>query len=93
MKLEVSRRATRRLREIANHIHRENPSAALHVQKTIRDAFALLTVYPDAGRVVRPKVRRFVVPRLPYLIYYTVDETAGAVIIVTIRHAAQARQS
>jgi toxin ParE1/3/4 len=42
---------------------------------------------------VRPKLRRFVVPKLPYLIYYTVDETIDAVIIVTIRHAAQRRQN
>ncbi|ACB79858.1 MULTISPECIES: type II toxin-antitoxin system RelE/ParE family toxin [Methylorubrum] len=93
MKLEISRRAARRLHEIADYIHRENPSAALHVQRTIRAAFALLATYPDAGRVVRPKLRRFVVPRLPYLIYYTVDETIDAVIIVTIRHAAQRRQN
>ncbi|WP_462121417.1 type II toxin-antitoxin system RelE/ParE family toxin [Methylorubrum thiocyanatum] len=50
MKLEISRRAARRLHEIADYIHRENPSAALHVQRTIRAAFALLATYPDAGR-------------------------------------------
>ncbi|WP_244480526.1 type II toxin-antitoxin system RelE/ParE family toxin [Methylobacterium sp. Leaf399] len=36
-------------------------------------------------------VRRYPVPRLPYLIYYTVDERAGAVVILTVRHAARKR--
>ncbi|MFF8800427.1 MULTISPECIES: type II toxin-antitoxin system RelE/ParE family toxin [unclassified Methylobacterium] len=93
MRLEVSQRATRRLREIADYIHRENPPAASHVQRAIRDAFSLLATYPDAGRLVRPNLRRFVVPRLPYLIYYTVSQAADAVIIVTIRHGAQRQRN
>ena len=93
MKLEVSRRATLRLHEIADYINRKNPSAALHVPQGIREVFRILTIYPEAGRIVRPNLRRLVVPRLPYLVYYTIDEAADAVIIVTIRHAARYRGS
>ena len=91
MRLQVSRRAVGQLHRIADDIHRHDPAAALHVQRTIRDAFRLLADFPDAGRIVRPSVRRFVVPRLPYLIYDTVDATEDAVVIVTVRHAARRR--
>ncbi|WP_232629274.1 type II toxin-antitoxin system RelE/ParE family toxin [Methylobacterium sp. Leaf118] len=91
MKLQVSRRAVGQLYRIADFIHRHDPTAALNVQRTIRDAFQLLADFPDAGRIVRPNIRRFVVPRLPDLIYYTVNTTEDAVVIVTVRHAARRR--
>jgi toxin ParE1/3/4 len=40
---------------------------------------------------VRPGVRAFAVPRLPYLIYYQVDDAADVVTIVTVRHTARRR--
>ncbi|MCJ2143348.1 type II toxin-antitoxin system RelE/ParE family toxin [Methylobacterium sp. E-066] len=43
------------------------------------------------GRSVRPGVRVFAGPRLPYLIYYQVDERREIVTIITLQHAAQDR--
>ena len=93
MKLVLSRQATRRLHEIADYIHERNPSAARRVQRGIRDALALLLTYPEAGRAIEPGVRRFAVPRLPYLIYDRFDEVAGTLQIVPIHHAAMQEES
>ncbi|WP_298967529.1 type II toxin-antitoxin system RelE/ParE family toxin [uncultured Methylobacterium sp.] len=92
MNLVVSDRAIRRLREISTYIQAHHPGAADDVRQAIRSAFTLIAHYPDVGRRVRPRIRRFVVPRLPYLVYYTVDEGAGTVTIITVRHAAQSRR-
>ena len=91
MRLVLSRRATRRLAEIADHIQAKDPAAAGYVKQAIRDALDLLSAYPNVGRSVQPNVRLFVVPRLPYLIYYQVDDASKIVTIVTIRHAARRR--
>jgi plasmid stabilization system protein ParE len=36
-------------------------------------------------------VRKFVTPRYAYLIYYTVDDAAGEIIILSVKHSAQKR--
>ncbi|MHC2018349.1 type II toxin-antitoxin system RelE/ParE family toxin [Methylobacterium sp. CM6247] len=89
MKLLVSATATRRLREIADYIHERHPAAARSVGRAIEDAFDLVGRYPEVGRRLPKRVRRFAVPRLPYLIYYTVDDRADAVVILTVRHGAR----
>lgn len=89
MKLVVSPLAVRRLIAIADHIAADRPAAALGVEAAIRAAFALLTSHPYAGRSVRPDLRRFRVPRLPYVIFYRADERRDEVTIATIRHTAQ----
>ena len=87
MTLRLSRRAALRLRQIAAYLRARNPQAALGVQHAVRDAFALLAEDPNAGHEVHPEVRRFVLPRLPYVIYYRVD--GQDITIITIRHTAQ----
>ncbi|MFK4507326.1 hypothetical protein LPJ38_25865 [Bradyrhizobium daqingense] len=37
-------------------------------------------------------MRKLVTRRYPYLVYYTLDEEAGEVVILTIQHPAQARE-
>lgn len=50
----------------------------------------MLANVPYAGRSVgHEKLRRFAIPRLPYLVFYLVDEGADTVRIVTIRHSAR----
>ena len=91
MKLVYARRAVRRLTEIADYVRERNPGAAAKIEHTIRDTTGLLRRHPFVGRSVRPGVRVFAVPRLPYLIYYQVDERREIVTIITLRHAAQDR--
>jgi len=37
-------------------------------------------------------IRKFVTRKYPYLIYYTLDESTDELIILSIRHPAQARE-
>ncbi len=97
MKLVLSRRAVRRLTEIADYLADTNPAAAVDAQTTIRASLDLLTRYPYAGRVIGDEraatTRVLAVPRRPYLIYYQVNERAERVTVITIRHSAQRRLS
>ena len=49
----------------------------------------MLSDHPQAGRSIGRGLRRYAVPRLPYLIVYRVDEAAAEVAVITIRHAAR----
>lgn len=98
MKLVLSRRAVRRLTEIADYLAERNPAAAQDAQTTIRASLDLLTRFPHVGHLVghegtTPNTRVLAVPRRPYLIYYQVDELAECITVITIRHAAQRRLS
>ncbi|MGU3286403.1 type II toxin-antitoxin system RelE/ParE family toxin [Methylobacterium mesophilicum] len=70
MKLVYARRAVQRLTEIADYVRERNPGAADKVEGAIRETAELLRRHPYVDRSVRPGVRVFAVPRLPYLIYY-----------------------
>ena len=89
MKLVVSGRAARRLHDISAHIRGDNPAAARDVQRALDQAFALLVRHPFMGRPFDGQVRRFALPRLPYVIFYRPDEAADELTIVTIRHTSQ----
>ncbi|WP_342151558.1 type II toxin-antitoxin system RelE/ParE family toxin [Methylorubrum sp. SB2] len=89
MKLRLSPRAEDDLDRIAAYLEPRNPQAALLVQAQLAAALRLLTEHPQSGRSIGRGVRRFAVPRQPYLIVYRIDETAGEVAIATIRHAAR----
>jgi len=91
VKLVYARRAVQRLTEIADYVRERNPGAADKVEGAIRETAELLGRPPYVGRSVRPGVRVFAVPRLPYLIYYQLDERRENVTIITLRHAAQDR--
>ncbi|MCC0806278.1 type II toxin-antitoxin system RelE/ParE family toxin [Methylobacterium sp. W2] len=74
MKLLVSATAMRRLREIAEHIHERHPAAARSVGRTIEDAFDLVARYPEMGRRLPKRVRRFATPCKPYFISNQVSQ-------------------
>lgn len=83
-------RATQDLIEVAEYIRRESPAAALRVRAAILKTVSLASRHPGAGRLVQLSgVRRLVVPRFRYIIYYTVDENEDEVI--GIRHGARQR--
>lgn len=89
MKLRLSRQARADLDRIAAYIGERDPQAAARVQRDLTAALDRLLDHPQAGRPTGRGLRRFAVPRLPYLILYRVDETTPAVAVVTIRHAAR----
>jgi toxin ParE1/3/4 len=49
-------------------------------------------LFPRLGRPQTLEgVRKLVTRRYPYLIYYTADETAAEIVVLTIQHAARQR--
>ena len=93
MKLRFSPRAAQDLAEIADYLRKRNPAAAQRVRGTILDALQNLLLFPHIGRVQTTKgVRKLVAHPYRYLIYYTVDEAAEDIRIVTIQHPAHERE-
>jgi plasmid stabilization system protein ParE len=93
MKLRLSRRATQDLINIAEYLQSHSPDGAIRVRAAIVDGMKLLTQFPYAGRPQDVEgVRKLVMRRYPYLIYYVVDEAAGEVAIVTIKHSSRERE-
>ena len=89
MRLLLSLRAATDLDGIAAYIMEASPQAAENVQARIAEVLRMLTEQPYAGHPVGRGLRRFAVPRLPYIVICRVDAAADAVAIATIRHAAR----
>jgi toxin ParE1/3/4 len=52
-----------------------------------------LARFPAIGRPQNVEgVRKLVTPRYRYLVYYTIDEEAEEIVILTIQHPARRRQ-
>ena len=92
MKLRYTPRATRDLVEIAEYLRARNPSAALAVRDAILRSLQDLALFPAIGRRQNVEgVRKLVTRRYRYLIYYTIDQPAEEVVILTIQHSARRR--
>jgi toxin ParE1/3/4 len=92
MRLRFTARASQDLIEIADYIQAENPAAALRVRTAILHALQDLVVFPRLGRPQAVEgVRKLVTRRYRYLIYYTADEIAAEVVVLTIQHASRKR--
>jgi toxin ParE1/3/4 len=93
MNLRLTLRAARDLTGIADYIHEHNPAAAKAVRAAILDALQNLVLFPKLGRPQTIEgVRKLVVRKFPYLVYYLVDEAAQEIIILTIQHPARERE-
>ncbi|MDD1528739.1 type II toxin-antitoxin system RelE/ParE family toxin [Bradyrhizobium sp. WBOS7] len=93
MKLKFTPRATHDLVSIADYVREHSPQAALRVRTAILESLQNLVRFPHLGRQQNVEgVRKVVTRRYPYLVYYTVDEAAGEVVILTIQHPARQRE-
>jgi toxin ParE1/3/4 len=93
MKLRFTRRAVQDLADIADYIRKQNPQAALCVRAAILESLQNLVLFPQVGRQQKVEgVRKLVTRRYPYLVYYTADESAEEIIIITIQHPARERE-
>ena len=70
---------------------RATPARAYAVLRRIVQATVRLGVFPESGRRIESGHRELVVPRLPYVIEYALDEET--VHIVHIWHTAQRRHA
>ncbi|GJD95255.1 hypothetical protein OCOJLMKI_2466 [Methylobacterium iners] len=75
--------------EIASYLVVRNPHGAKRVEEALQEAFDLIASYPEVGRKLGDGVRRFALPRYPYLIFYRIREAGDEVDVFTVRHAAR----
>jgi toxin ParE1/3/4 len=91
VKLHFTERAAEDLEVIHSYLVERSPSGAPNVQLAMQATFAQLADFPYSGRAQTiPGLRKLGVPRYPYNVYYTVDQAANEVIVITVRHAARA---
>ncbi len=92
MRVRWSESALADIRNVFEYIHERNRSAAVAVVERIEAMVGLLETFPEAGHLTdEPDVRMFPVVRYPYLVFYTIDQTAHEVVILHVRHGAQER--
>ena len=83
MRLRFTRRARRRLDDIAEYISERNPEAARRVGARIRETIELLAAFPDMGHNgALAGTRELVVPGLPYIVVYRVEEGQARVLAI-----------
>jgi toxin ParE1/3/4 len=84
--------AERDIHAIADYLLERNPRAAVRVRAVILRTLEIATRFPQLGRGQRTRhVRKLVVPRYGYLIYFVVDPAADELIVLRIRHGRQRR--
>jgi toxin ParE1/3/4 len=65
----------------------------LRVRAAILESLQNLVLFPQVGQQQKVEgVRKLVTRRYPYLVYYTADESAEEIIIITIQHPARERE-
>ena len=92
MKIKYTPQAAADLVEIFDYIDKRHPVGALQVKKAIYMATGLLELFPYLGvRTDRTGVRMLVIPRYPYLVFYTRNMAEKEVSILSIRHTSRQR--
>jgi addiction module RelE/StbE family toxin len=93
MKLRFTPRAVQDIVQISDYLHERNPDAALRVRAAIYQGLDNLLLFADAGRMQSTEgVRKLVTAKFYYLIYYQVDRTSDEIVILSVKHPAQARE-
>ncbi len=83
-----TKRAMRRLDDIAAYIEKDDPVAAARVISRLVSAVDTLSVHPAMGRVGRIKnTRELVFADVPYIIPYRV--TRSSIDIITVMHTSR----
>jgi len=91
VKLRFTPRARDDLVEIADFLRERNPRAALQVRAAILNSLQMIARYPSAGRLqTTARIRKLVVRRYPYLVYYTLRDQE--IIVLSVKHAARRRE-
>jgi|HubBroStandDraft_5_1064220.scaffolds.fasta_scaffold16008_3 toxin ParE1/3/4 len=92
MKIRWSETALTELEDIFSYIHGYNRSAAAAIVERIEALTALLEEFPLLGPLTdEAHVRVLSVVRYPFLVFYTIDNTADEIVILHVRHTARER--
>ena len=93
MRLRFTPRAAENITAAADYIRTRNPAAALKVRAAILENLQNLVLFPQAGRPQQTEgVRKLVIRKYTYVIYYTMDEAADEIVILSVKHPAQERE-
>jgi plasmid stabilization system protein ParE len=91
MKVRWSETALAETEAIFSFIHERNRSAAASIVQRFEELAALLSEFPLAGHLTdETDVRTISVVRYPFLIFYTINDSAAEVVILHVRHTARA---
>ena len=92
MKVRFTLRAAADLTEIADYLRERDPAASLKVRAAILASLQILALFPEiARRRTTEGVRKLVTPQYRYLVYCSIDRSAGEIAILSIQHPAQRR--
>ena len=92
MKVRWSETALAEIDNIFLYVSEYNRSAAAAVVERIEALTALLEEFPLVGHLTdEAEVRVLSVVRYPFLIFYTIDNAAGEIVILHVRHTSQER--
>ncbi len=93
MQIRYTLKAVHNLEEIADYLVQRNPQAARRVRTKIEEALDILVQFPDSGKEqTTANVRKFVVRRYPYLIYYSIDADADELVVLSVQHPKRKRE-
>jgi plasmid stabilization system protein ParE len=93
MKLRFTPRAVQNIVQISDYLRERNPKAALRVRAAIYHGLDNLLLFADAGRMQSVEgIRKLVTAKYAYLIYYRVDRAHDEIVILSVKHPAQARE-
>ena len=93
MIIRYTDRAIADIEAIADYLVQRSPQGALNVSRAIDHAMGQLEQFPGLGRQQStPGVRKLVVTKYSYLVFYIADVSADEVRILTVQHAARQRE-
>lgn len=87
MNLEIIPQAQQDILEVARHYKQQRPGLDEEFLEEIDDAVAEVVANPATFEQVRPGIRRYLVRRFPYGIYYRMPDENTVRIIVVRHHA------
>ena len=91
MKLHFTEQAANQIAAINAYLAVRSPLGARNVQRAMQASLAQLANFPGLGRKQRTKdLRKLGVGRYPYNLYYSVDEQADEIVIISVRHTSRA---
>jgi toxin ParE1/3/4 len=94
MKLVFDDQALADLKDIFDWIAQDSPATAKIVVERLFSSTELLISFPFMGHAGRdPLTFEWVVPRLPYIVVYEVDQAQERVVVTAVLHGAQDRES
>lgn len=82
--------ALAQLDEILDYIGVRSPAGAQRVAAAIKHSINLLAEFPRSGRASAVDgIRELPIVRYPHIDFYTIDDVAGDVIILRVRHTSR----